>query len=623
MGSTGLDTGWALPLYALAGERECLPGEVEAAWLRYRWDDRQTYLWWLCSQLQRMGHRVSAPLQLDGPAGPGSREPDDHPDTTIAAVHGHVLDQDDPVVWCWALGSMISSERVEVSDGTIVTMLPSCRLWKWLPEQRTAIDDLLIIERGGWPRGTRVHTRGVPPYASSLGATAAEAGVHPTRTAISSPRWTLDTPGRTVAAGPPATYVLAYRARDTGASTYHTGQVPVQHLHLDLGPWHDPASQAGQPDPTVTIIAPAPSSTPPPASGPETSRRDAGADDRGDGGESEVRADQAAALLPATGPVTRHVPEDPQQRYRAAALTRLWDLRDRELRRAGDSTPKRIAERIAAGGGNYPEPPSPLNSRELAAADRAERSGRWQARWAPEAEPDQQLVTGRWREQLVQWLPEVTSFWSTPRQREALDGFTPDTTLTQIRTTLAAEGFVQVADLHRNGARPIGAGDVTAGTLDHPVPDPGDLGPGNVDLVLCHPTDALLASISTWDNGTGQATDPTVGIYFNAIALDRELFTLAVRADHVRDGDNRLTGICRGRIDSRPTTPNWSKSLRVQLAALRAFSRPVAPWRSAPHIHLGRDDSDQQVLHRTMIDQLPSWVHELLGIELRVQALRG
>lgn len=608
----------SLVLYATAGERNRDADAVEAAWLRYRLDDPDALLTWLCAQLQRMGHTVRAPLRLEDPA---TRTVDDSRAVSMSSLLHADVDED-PVAWAWTRTTLFTAEEVEVAE-TRIMMSPRCPLLDVRPSLCQRLDDLLVIERGGWGRGARVAARGVPPYSGPLGTTAAEDGVHPYRAVVLAPRWSADHTAHTIVPGPPRAYRVAYRgARDGIPVIDAAAVVGAEHLHQDLGPWHQaPEATAG--------AAEASMATAPEESGPEIAHPPSvlaspiGAKHRGGPGgtleahaaawaeaETEkVRAEQAAVFLRTHDALRDPLPEDPHQRYRATALVRLWELRDRELARAGDSTPERIAERITSELG-YPKPLRPPTSRQLA-TDEQIRKRTPAPRWSPDAVPDQQLVTGLRREQLVQWLPHVTDAWTTPRQHEALDGVTGRPTLTQLRALLAVEGFVQIADLHRTGGIPITPADLAPGLLARPLPAPDGLRSGPVDLVLAHPSDRLLAVLHADQISGAELTLVSCTVYFRVIPLDRDLVGTVFRTvQYERDPAGQLTGVQHGRF---ATHPLGKGSLRVRLAVLRAFTQPAPE--PLPPVHLGADRDAvhrQPELYRLLLEQAPTWARPLI-----------
>ena len=517
---------------------------------------------------------------------------------------------DDPVAACWHKDTWMEAETLEHSDGTKIRLPPSCKLWEQRPTMIELLDEVLIQDRGGWMSGIRVRTHGIPPYTSTLGATAVEAGVFPDRAVVSAPHWTLDHDRHTLASGPPAGYWLRYRVRTTGLPADDSvGPVEAGQLTLDLDPHHAPEGLAPAPEPCPpTVTAPLPASP--------NSERQPAPNDASAGKDPDDSFQQDLMDSGLNRPATHDTPADPHERHRANALARLWQLRDNELFRAGDSSPARIAERIV-GDRFYPDPPHPPNSRELAEREQADAfAQRYRpVRWAPEY-PDRQLITGERREWLLQWLPEVVAPWTTWKQKTVLDGFTGDTTLTQVREFMAREGFTEVCDVHGNAGpppqpqRPI---------VDFLPQQPGQqedspARPGDVNLVLLS-TEGFLATIHAPDNFGQGARPESVHVSYNVATVDRELFDAGDSSSHhVRDDHDRLTNIRYGTLQNQ--VGRSGGSLRVGLAVLRAFATPIIPWTHPVRLHVGRDGAPRDHL-RQVIAGLPDRLHDLLGPQLQ------
>lgn len=593
---------WALPIYALAGSHERGVAGVGFDQLRYRLADRDRYLTWLCARLQGMGHNVHPPTRPDVYPSPSIPLDDDGLDVEEQVQRIRARLRDDPVAEHWRQTTRMTRQDFEHSDGTTVTFPPSCRLWDQRPTMIQLLDQVLVLERGGWMAGIRVRTHGIPPYVSALGRSAVEAGVFGDRAVVEAPQWRLDHDRHTLAPGPPSGYWLRYRVRETGLpGSDSVGPVAPAHLTLDLEP-QDAPDPAPHP---VTATAPPPQ---PPES--ETTAPVVEA-------VSEDEDDEFARELTARGlrPASDAEPADPHERHRAAALARLWELRDAELRGAGDSTPERIAERIV-GDSIYPKPPHPPNSRELASREQMDAfpHRRRPVRWAPGC-PDRQLVTGERREWLLQWLPEVVAPWTTSRQHTVLDGFTGGTTLAHVRDFMAREGFTEICDVHANAGPPPQPGPAFG---FHPTSpgsqgeDSSPAGPGDVDLVLVS-TEGFLATLHAPDDGDGPRPWQ-IRVSFNVATLDQEMFSAGVYAyAYMRDEHDRLTNGRYGTLHTQVGLP--SGSLRVQLAALRAFATPVTPWTHPVRLHIGRDSTTRDQL-RQVITGLPDSVHTLLGPQL-------
>ncbi|MGH3997547.1 MAG: hypothetical protein ACRDTJ_08810, partial [Pseudonocardiaceae bacterium] len=311
---------------------------------------------------------------------------------------------------------------------------------------------------------------------------------------------------------------------------------------------------------------------------------------------------------------------DPAEKYRAAALARLWLLRDKELRGVGDSTPRRVAERITNDFG-YPKPVDPPTLRELEQQEEAEHAhrayGTWPHKWSPTAPPDRPLLTGRRRELMLQWLEQVTGRLTTNRVSSALDGLTSATTFTAARTFLASEGFVQVANLHHNAGAPVTIHDLRQphrASITIPrdaIADPDDMDPGPIDLVFAHPADGHIATLHADALYNNRRRHEDIRLWFKVLPLDHDMFArLSPSGSYQFDDDGANTAIFDGQ--SQRSTAG---SLRVQLAGLRAFTLPT--WTPLSRVWLGADSADQDVLHRELRDQAPDWLLPLLPTSTR------
>lgn len=565
---------WALPVYAIAGETGQDVTTVSPAQLRYRLRDRDRYTMWLCARLQRMGHRVR---NADAAAVTGDLDVDAALALLRVAKEASSPASDDPVALFWRAATVVTGGTSEMSDGTIVKDRPSCTMWWDRREMIEQLDAVLVLERGGWPAGTRVRTRGVPHFIASDGRLAGEVDVSGDRAVVDSPTWAFDHDRRTLGDGPPTGYRLRYRALATGLGLWESsGRVPGGHLVLDLDPFPGPTGLAG------VVLPDSPVSTAhAPSAGQVGSEIPPGGSGRPD--EDFEAALDVFTLIPEPETGVAGIDDT----VRAAALRRLWNLRDRELAMAGDSKPRRVAERIAARAIVAPE--DPPTARELDSLDRLTPPPPL-ASWC---EPDRELVTGRRRAELLQWLPQVVH-WCTAKQREALDGLNADSTLDDVRRLLADEGFVEVHDVH---------GNVDSGT-------------GDVDLILLIANTGLLASLHAPDNGNGPRPE-CVRVAYNAAELDSELVILYGNSGVAFDGQRRRTNVVYGTIYVNTRYPHWpGGSLKVQLAVLRAFCRPVMPWYHPVSLHIGRDGTPAEDQLR-VIDALPSEIHELFGPHLR------
>lgn len=568
---------WGLPIYALAHQTGQPVQAVTATQLRYRLHDRNQYTTWLFEQLSRMGHQVDRPTYPDWL---GGRRADVHAAHASSNMLGGIASPqaDDPVVQWWRLVTLFTADTTEMSDGTLVTDPATCTLWSCRPEMISQLDALLVCERGGWQAGTRVRTHGVPHYISPLGQLAGACGVSPDRAIVGAPSWDLDDGRQTLADGPAAAYFLRFRnLDDNAAATSPYGPVRGEHLALDLDPFPGPAGPQ-------RVMVPA---RPPawPAHADEITQPPAAADHQGGlapDGVDELPPDDLRADRPRL-PRSMANTDDP---FRAAAICRVWELRDTELRFVGDSEPRRIAERIAAG--SYPEPAPSRSSRELRSYDAGNhtRSPRPRAPWC---EPNQQLVTGRPRRELLQWLEAMDN--ATSAQCRKLDALEPDCDIAAARRLLAEEGFIEVLDVRGNV----------------------DSGRGDVDLV-CVNADAGFIATVTGSDPFGRGTQLwSISVAYNVAALDEELvLATRCRGGAVVDSDRRATNLMFGMVTVRPPDSWPHRSLRTDLAVLRAFARPVTPWIYPVSIMLGTDDVPDDE-RRGIIARLPQEVHELFG----------
>ncbi|MEV6927051.1 hypothetical protein AB0M46_21460 [Dactylosporangium sp. NPDC051485] len=578
---------WALPVYVIAHQRQAPVVQVTAADLRYRCTDRDALLDWLYAGLSGMGHAVSPPAHTRTDLSEARAALDWLPHAAaVRAVTGAPLTDrdrqqlpepgtrpdDDPVVGCWTWGSTMVSTPVDSCDGLTYPGTPSCGLWQQLPTTIAIIDAYLITLRGGWTEGSRVKVTGPPN--TPLGS--ANPGTFGNRARVLGPVWALDHDTATLHDGPPIGYRLAYRSRTLdGFDSYPTEPVAADRLSVDLDPLHqDPIDEAA-------AARPVPATHTPPAT--DTS---------------------AAPGRPSAAPTTprpRSIPvaADAGERYRAGALRQLWALRDEELIHVGDSTPRRIAERIAEG--SYPAPPDPptdlLLSHRPALPDQAPPAA------APPA-PRPHQVTGERRRYLLQWLPEVTDEErASARQRQHLDRLGPQPALHELRQFLADEGFVQIADIHGNAGPPP-----TPRQHHRPASEPPTSESDQpVHLLMCQPADAQLAVLVTRPTSTG--TRSGLRILYCVEPLDTPLFEAG-------------TGNCTlNPVFDKPVPPHlWhgkigvdQASVRVRLTVLRAFSRPVVPWPHpvAPRM-LGLSSNNSR--HAGVIAALPSWVRDLFPL---------
>ncbi len=561
---------WALAIYALAGEGT----EVEAvsvAQLRYRLDDQARFTAWLWAGLDRLGHPVRQP-SLPKKRGIAADAEAALTSLTVVAEAGSPA-SDDPVTRRWSQASALTAGSAETSNGMVVTFRPGCELWRWRARTIPWLDAVLVLDRGGWPAGARVRTRGIPHMIDSFGRLAQEIGVAPDRAVIVAPAWQLDHDRHTVVDGPPRGYHLRYRELATGLPADSlVGPVAVEHLVVDLAPFPEPAG-------SVVVPSRRPANLPDPVGETVGDTANGVVNRSADSALASLvdTLDSASAHAGDSGPTwSMAATSDP---LRAAAIRRVWSLRDDELARVGDSTPQRVAQRVAAGDVLAPE--GPLNARELAANERGRgRATPERALWCP---PDQHLVTGRPREQLRQWLEALS--WCTGRQRRVLDGLTPESTMDDVRQLLVTEGFVEVLVEHDNA----------------------DAGRDYLDVIAVNTDCGWLAVL----RGSG-ACPEGVTVYYNAMAVDEELMPKSESGGWHFDKQRRRSTIWHGSINVNLCHSWTGMSLRTHLAGLRAFGTPVTPWVANPHVHVGADETPRAEQRRRLAS-LPAPVHELFG----------
>ncbi|WP_247758227.1 hypothetical protein [Crossiella sp. S99.1] len=576
-----------MPILAIAGENGQAPATVTAAQLRHRLTDQTEYTLWLHATLQRMGYPLS-PLRVPGL---GGRDADIDATATLLQelITSASPASDDPVITVWRHAARISGGTSEMTCGTVVDEPMTCPLWTRRAEMIAELDTLLIHDHGGYPAGTWVRTRGIPGYIDPSGQTAAELGLVADRALISGPAWTHDEQARQVIV-PPTSYFLRFRPLDpshwsAAVSSSRFGPVPQDNLELDLAGFPlNTASPTPRPHP-ATRAEPADPHLTPPAVAP-------------DGRESpDPDSDTREALTFLDPDRSAHLPralantEDPS---RAAALRRLWRLRDQELTHCGETDPKHIAERVAAGSWFPPEQPRHFDA--LLFSEQLRQTGHYTTRRADWCEPDQPLLLGEPRQQMLAWLDALRR--CSRRQATELDGWDPPVRLPALRRMLAGEGFTEVLDVHDNV----------------------DAGQGSVELFLVHHGQGWLASVSAVDHGDGP--EPShVTIYFNTAAVDREMLALLpydgglARDKHDPDA---ATNIHAGHFTVRYRKGRPYRSLRLPLTMLLALGRPVLPWYSPPSLYLGPGGTPPQV-QQSMLDRLPPEVHTLLGPNLTLR----
>ncbi|MFI5736089.1 hypothetical protein ACIA49_38605 [Kribbella sp. NPDC051587] len=574
----------ALLLYGVAGERSCYPDDVRAEWLRYWCEDQRACLMWLCVQLQRMGHAVGS-----------------LPESASSQVKRR-LDQletstDDEVAATWLYATMPTGDY-DCGD-------PELPLAQVMRSIKGFLDQDLLAERGGLLPGDCVVVAAIAPFASRSGLTSAELGVDPYQATVQEPVWGLDHREHTVIGGPPIAQLVAYRDLRTGQQRdYVRDVVASEHLRIDNSAW--------SPGTGLALLAPAALITIP-ALDPE--REPAGQDQLDNKYRALIFASESLPLAPGRELVLR----DPADKYRSAALARLWRLRDKELRDVGETDPRYIAGRILNDPA-YPAP-TPRTSQQLQEDEVSEQSAlvsrarRPRSRQAP---ADRQLVTGQRRDALIQWLKLVTRNFTTGRVSAALDGFTRSTSLITVRSLLAVEGFIEVADLYGNAGTPLTPADVKQGwTGDIQVPRilaeaPDDVGLGRVEVVFAHPVDGHLVSVRAHGGDAGLKVDE-VRLWFKVLPLDWALFVYAFSSGSPeQNAAHELTGVYEGSFTTQPSYGGMGGSLRVQLALLRAFTVPA--WTPLTRLRLGTDGADQTPLYEALHKQAPDWVRRLTPV---------
>lgn len=584
---------WALAVYAIAGACGQAPGDVSAAQLRFRLEDETAYQTWLCAALQRLGHHVHAP-EPPAPDLTGGLRADDAMEIAPLAAELTVWQAnqaptaDDPVAALWRAASLVTTHTTEMTDGATVALPPRSRLHDARRAMCEALDDTLIAERGGWPAGTPVRIHGAGEHITPDGRLAGEYGVAPNRAWVATPVWTLDHARHTLAAGPPVAYRLRWRPADPDRITLADPSPPVavRHLSLDLDPLPDPADRLRLPETLATprrAATTGPAETAP-AAGDVTAPAPSPPASTGQGGEDSSHKGSCG--------------EDPARRVRASALRRLYWLHDTDMERSGDATPLRVAERIAAG--HIPAPPV-LTFRYLDETDQlaADRHPPWQqatpARLA-DMPPARRLVDGQRRQMLLDWLPHVTKYWTTPRQRSTLDGLGQHATVADATGLLGAEGFTPAGETAgpAEGTPRGGEGREVFGTEQQHL------------TVWAHIEAGWLATLSTRQPTTGQPTLEEITVWYCVEPLDEQMLAAGLAGGYHASIGERHCAVWYGCMRVRPRQ-NGGGSLRVCLAALRAFARPILPWHPDLRTHLAGESLP-------VFDTLPAPIGQLLGL---------
>jgi hypothetical protein len=449
--------------------------------------------------------------------------------------------------------------------------MPNCLLWEWRAAVIPQLDAVLVLERGGWPNGARVRTRGIPQYINGSGKLASEIGVSGDRAVIAAPVWHLDDIRAVIADGPPGNYELHYRELPTGLPSWTRSRpIAAQHLVEDTAPFPDP-------DPLAAIAASAAQST-----SVDTVPQRASTENANPSTAQQHVVDELASMLdapfrPALGPNWHRNMANTDDPHRVAAIRRLWELRDRELLFSGDSRPDRVLERTQ----RLRDQEKPPYAADVAKAEYS--TDRVQQGRASLGLTDQHLVSGKPRELLSQWLEAMAH--CTPRQLEVMDGLKERCSVDDVRSLLASEGFTEVATLNGIG------------------------GDAYLDVVAVQPDMGWLAITQAWE-----LRPQCTRVYFNVELVDADILRLTAWRqawNEFVDKAGRHPDIRVGDIYVPHHITDWS-SLRVELAALRAFGRSIAPWVESPAVHLGADGAPANI-QREALAALPSAVHSLLG----------
>ncbi|MCK2240097.1 MULTISPECIES: hypothetical protein [unclassified Crossiella] len=278
---------------------------------------------------------------------------------------------------------------------------------------------------------------------------------------------------------------------------------------------------------------------------------------------------------------------------RAQALDRLRRLRDCELRSPRDSTPARVAYR-QANDPMYPPAPPPLSYEEALRAEEAAPANE-RSLIAEGIRLSQEVVTGEWRRQLMQWLPEVTSHTTTLLQRQALDGWHPTGTGTLVaaRGLLTEDGFTPVHDIasDRRGW-PVWQREVWL----HPE--------GLLGVIYARLPDPARTE------SNGEPVVEQIRVFYQGELVDEGLLIAAVAPGSTwnREPERGLI-VVHG---SFTAYPHYHGSLRVRLAVLRACLDLITPWRHPVHVGFG-PDAETTAERTAILSELPNQVYELLG----------
>ena len=138
---------------------------------------------------------------------------------------------------------------------------------------------------------------------------------------------------------------------------------------------------------------------------------------------------------------------------------------------------------------------------------------------------------------------------------------------------------------------------------------------------MCSRADGFLATVHAADTGGAGLQVHHVAVVYNVMVLDGDLSWAGPSGSHwlAFDEYGARTTIQVGEISTMPVRQSGG-SLRVSLAAPRAFARPIAPRYQRPFISFGNSGSDLLVSIDDILTGLPAWVHGLLGPQLTTRS---
>ncbi len=262
-------------------------------------------------------------------------------------------------------------------------------------------------------------------------------------------------------------------------------------------------------------------------------------------------------------------------------MARLWALRALEREQAGHSGPDAVATRWAS----WDVDPDDLGFDPVPAASLTE------AAMAPTP-----VLDGDARQQIGDWLNSVAGYWATREQMAVLDGWGMPATGEDAYRILASEGFREILAIDRP--------DQSSGTV-----------------VIMVSADGLLASVLTHDShGVGWIDH--VRVAYNVVATDLRMLTcgvhgssqIRVEVDEHPDRWGQPRKVRVGTVDMAPINGSGG-SVRVQLAAIRAFGQPVVPWRYPVWGPVALPDGYHRDTRR-IVALLPEGVHRMFGPHL-------